>query len=121
MYDLSPGLHSHLAKYRGLIPRLALICHLANNAYGPVSAKALGQALGWAAYLESHAWRAYASVTVDSAEAARAIWKRVRKGELPATFSARDIQRKGWTGLKDRTRLATGLAALCDANLAGGW
>lgn len=95
---------------------LALICHLANNAYGPVSAKALEQALGWADYLESHARRAYASVTVDNAEAARAIWRRIKRGDLPGTFTARDIQRKGWSGLKDKVRLATGLAALCDAD-----
>lgn len=114
--ELAPCLSSHLAKYRGLIPRLALICHLANNAYGPVSAKALQQALGWAAYLESHARRAYASVTVDNAEAARAIWRRVKRGDLPTTFSAREIQRKGWSGLKDKGRIATGLAALCDAD-----
>ena len=114
--DMPPCLASHFAKYRGLIPRLALICHLANNGYGPVSAKAVEQALKWATYLESHARRAYDSVTVDNAEAARAIWRRVKKGELPATFSAREIQRKGWTGLKDKNRVNTGLAALRDAD-----
>lgn len=117
--ELSPCLKSHLSKYRGLIPRLALICHLANNDFGPVSAKAIGQALGWAEYLESHAQRIYASVTLDNAEAARAIWRRVRKGELPAGFTARDIQRKGWSGLSDKARVATGLAALLDADWLG--
>ena len=117
--ELAPCLKSHLSKYRGLIPRLALICHLANNDFGPVSAKAIGQALGWAAYLESHALRSYASVTLDNAEAARAIWRRVKRGELPARFTARDIQRKGWSGLTDKARVATGLAALLDADWLG--
>lgn len=114
--DLAPCLKSHLAKYRGLVPRLALVCHLANNAFGPVSLQATSQAMRWAAYLESHARRAYAATTVENAEAARAIWRRVRKGDLPATFTARDIQRKGWTGLADKARVAMGLAALLDAD-----
>lgn len=117
--ELAPCLKSHLSKYRGLIPRLALVCHLANNDFGPVSGKALGQALGWAEYLESHARRAYASVSIDNAEAARAIWRRVRKGDLSAGFTARDIQRKGWTGLADKARVATGLAALVEADWLG--
>jgi hypothetical protein len=117
--ELPPCLKSHLAKYRGLVPRLALICHLANNDYGPVSERAIGQALQWAEYLESHARRAYASVSIDNAEAARAIWRRVRKGELPAGFTARDIQRKGWSGLADKARVATGLAALLEADWLG--
>lgn len=114
--DLPPHLKAHFAKYRGLVPRLALVCHLANNAFGPVSLQAIGQALRWAEYLESHARRAYASISVDNAEAARAIWRRLRKGDLPATFTARDIQRKGWSGLGDKARVAMGLAALLDAD-----
>jgi len=117
--DLSPALVAHLSKYRGLIPRLALICHLANNDYGPVSMTALDQALGLAEYLESHARRAYASLSIDNAEAARTIMRKVRKGDLPNTFTARDIQRKGWSGLTDKTRVAGGLEALLDADWIG--
>jgi hypothetical protein len=114
--DMPPSLLAHLAKYRGLIPRLALVCHLANNGHGPVTAQAAAQAIGWASYLESHAVRAYASMGADNAEAARAIWRRVRKGDLSQPFTARDIYRKGWSGLTDKERLAAGLTALCDAD-----
>ncbi|WP_226017898.1 YfjI family protein [Novosphingobium sp. FKTRR1] len=114
--DLPPALQAHLAKFRGLIPRLALVCHLANNAHGPVSAEAAEQALGWAGYLESHAVRAYASLSIDNAEAARAIWRRVQRGDLQGTFTARDIHRKNWSGLGDKDRIAAGLAALIDAD-----
>ena len=114
--DLAPCLRSHLSKYRGLIPRLALVCHLASNAFGPVSGAALGQALRWAEYLESHARRAYASTSIDNAEAARAIWRRVQKRDLPHTFTARELQRKGWSGLTDKGRVATALAALVDVD-----
>jgi hypothetical protein len=113
--ELAPAMLAHLSKYRGLVPRLALICHLANNAYDAVSADAVGQALGWARYLETHAARAYASTALDNAEAARAIWRRVRKGDLPQPFTGRDIQRKGWAGLGDKGRIDAGLSALCDA------
>lgn len=114
--DLSAPLVAHLSKYRGLIPRLALICHLAGNGHGPVSMAAARQAEQWAEYLESHARRAYASTTLDNAEAARAIWRRIRRGDLPVPFTARDIQRKGWSGLNDKDRIAAGLAALVDAD-----
>jgi len=107
---------AHLSKYRGMVPRLALICHLANNAFGPVSLEAVGQALRWARHLETHAVRAYASTSLDNAEAARAIWRRVRKGDVPQPFTARDIYRKGWAGLADKSRAEAGLIALCDAD-----
>lgn len=113
--DLAPAMTAHLSKYRGLVPRLALICHLANNGIGPVSMEAVRQALGWARYLETHAARAYASISLDNAEAARAIWRRICKGDLCQPFTARDIQRKGWSGLTDKARIAAGLAALSDA------
>ena len=114
--DLAPAMLAHLSKYRGLVPRLALICHVANNAFGPVSSEATAQAIGWADYLETHARRAYASLSADNAEAARAIWRRIRKDDLQAPFTARDIQRKGWSGLSDKDRVAAGLAALVDAD-----
>lgn len=114
--DLSAPLVAHLSKYRGLIPRLALICHIAGNGVGPVAMEAATQAGQWAEYLESHARRAYASTSLDNAEAARAIWRRVRKDDLQAPFTARDIQRKGWSGLNDKDRIAAGLAALLDAD-----
>jgi hypothetical protein len=113
--DIPGPLAAHLSKYRGLLPRLALICHLAGGGYGPVSLSALKQALCWAEYLESHARRAYASTSLDNAEAARLIWRRVRKGDLPALFTARDIYRNGWLGLGDKDRVTAGLAALLEA------
>jgi len=73
-------MESHLAKYRKLVPGLALLLHLADRGTGPVSEKAALQALGWAEYLESHAMRAYASVLTPEAAAAKAVIGRIRKG-----------------------------------------
>ena len=117
--DMPAPMVAHLSKYRGLIPRLALVCHIAGNGIGPVTMQAARQAEQWATYLESHARRAYASTAIDNAEAARSIWRRIRKGDLSAPFTARDLQRKGWSGLTDKDRVAAGLAALLDADWLG--
>jgi hypothetical protein len=89
---------------------------LASNGVGAVTLSATQQALRWSAYLESHARRAYASMGLDNAEAARAIWRRICKGDLADGFSARDIQRKGWAGLGAKGRIAAGLEALVEVD-----
>lgn len=114
--ELEPALMAHLAKYRGLVPRLALLCHIANDATGPVSGDAVQMAMQWADYLESHARRAYAALSLDNVSAARSIWKRIMRNDLPQPFTARDIQRKGWSGLAQRERVEGGLKALCESD-----
>src|SRR5258707_14401788 len=62
-----PVWRSHVAKYRSLMPSLALIGHLidgvAGGPTGPVSRDAAGRAVAWGAYLQGHARRLYVSVT----------------------------------------------------------
>jgi len=112
--DLHPAMESHLAKYRKLVPALALILHLSDGGAGPVSERATLQALAWAEYLESHACRAYGSVTTPEVSAAKAILHRLRKGELPHTFAGWEIWRKGWAMLADREQVADALGLLVD-------
>jgi Protein of unknown function (DUF3987) len=50
----SPSLEAHFAKYRTLVPVLALVRHLADGGTGPVSGEALDTAIRWSRYLESH-------------------------------------------------------------------
>lgn len=97
--DEHPAIESHLSKYRKLVPALALINHLCEGGYGPVTAESLERALALSEYLESHARRVYSSATNPAMEAARAILNRLEKGSLSAPFTARDLQRKGWAGL----------------------
>lgn len=118
--ELEPALMAHLAKYRGLVPRLALLCHIANDATGPVSGDAVQMAMQWAGYLESHARRAYGALSLDNVSAARSIWRRVVRNDLPQPFTARDIQRKGWSGLAQRERVEGGLKVLCEADWLAG-
>jgi hypothetical protein len=115
--DLPPALIAHLSKFRGPIARLALVCHLASGGYGRVSGEAVEKAIGSAAYLEAHARRAYGSLSVDSSEAARAIWRRVEKGDLADGFTERGIYNKCWANLQKGRRFTDGLNMLVEC----GW
>ncbi len=60
--NLHPAIESHLAKYRSLVPSLALLIHVADNFdkfSENVGKIALLKACDWADYLESHARRIY--------------------------------------------------------------
>lgn len=114
--DLHPAMESHLAKYRKLVPALALTLHLASGSTGPVSLQATQQALAWAKYLETHAHRAYASVSMPEIGVAKAILARIRKGDLPRIFSSRDVWRPGWAMLSDRSQVANALSLLVELN-----
>lgn len=98
-----PAIESHLAKYRSLVPSLALLDHIAGNRTGPVGAGSVGRAISWAIYLESHARRVYGAAADDRYAPARELARRIRKGQVKSTFAARDIYRNGWTGLTDAT------------------
>jgi hypothetical protein len=112
--DLHPAMESHLAKYRKLVPGLALILHLADGGSGPVTHAATLQALAWSELLESHAARAYASVSAPDVAAAKAILARIRKGDLPATFAGWQVWRPGWALLSDRQQVNDALALMVD-------
>jgi hypothetical protein len=111
---LPPALEGHLAKYRKLVPALALINAIADADEGAVSHKSLLRALAFAKYLESHARRIYAAGMEGEAAAAAAILKHIRAGELCDGFTARDILRHGWAHLSDREQVLSGLTLLSD-------
>ena len=88
--------------------------HLADGGRGPVSLKALMCALAWAEYLESHANRAYASVTSAKLSGARGLLDKIKGGHLPSSFTARDVYGKGWSGLGDPKTVGEALQVLVD-------
>jgi len=111
----SPALEGHLAKYRKLVPTLALLNHIGDNEQtGAVSQKSVLRALGFAKYLESHARRIYGSCSEGELSAAKAILKRIRSGDLTFGFTARDIQQRDWAHLTEREHVAAGLELLLD-------
>ena len=112
--ELSPALEGHVAKYRKLVPALALMNHLADEGEGQVSSTAMLKALAFAKYLESHARRVYGASTEVETAAAKAIMAKIRSGDLLDDFTARDIQRREWSGLTDREHLQAGLDLLID-------
>src|SRR5207253_798285 len=59
-----------------------------SSRYLPVSVvpPSVRRAIGWAVYLESHARRAYGSVTAAEADTARAIVARIQSGDLKGDF-----------------------------------
>jgi hypothetical protein len=112
--EMSPALEGHLAKYRKLVPSLALINHLADGGTGPISHRALLKALAAAHYFESHARRLYGSASESELAAAKAILKHIRNGDLKDGFTARDVHQRGWAHLTEREQVGAGLSLLVD-------
>jgi putative DNA primase/helicase len=119
--EMHVALEAHLAKYRKLVPGLSLICHLADGWTGPVGVTAVRRAIAWAAYLETHAKRAYGSVTAASADTAKSILAKIRSGHLKTEFRSRDVWRPGWSRLTDRDAVNAGLALLVDYDWLSTW
>ena len=112
--EMSPALEGHLAKYRKLVPALALMNHLADGGEGPVSQRALLKALAAAYYFESHAQRVYGSASESELAAAKAILEHIRSGDLKDGFTARDIHQRDWAHLTEREHVGLGLHLLED-------
>lgn len=92
-----PAFESVLAKYRSLVPSIALLFHLADCPNGgAVSEIAMVSAIGWSEYLEAHARRIYAPAIDPSLHAARELDRHICAGDLPTGFKARDVYVKGW-------------------------
>lgn len=111
---LQPAMESHLAKYRKLVPALALICTLADEER-TIGAIPVQRALAWADYLESHARRAYSSGCRPGMAGVGALLQRIRQGDVRISFRERDVYLKGWSNLstaKDVKQAAEVLADL---------
>jgi putative DNA primase/helicase len=113
----SPALQAHLAKFRKLVPALALIFHATEGAAGDIDAGSVDRALGWSDLLEAHAKRAYGAAARASGDGAKALLAKLRKGAVGAggPFRLRDVYRQGWTmlaSLQQAERAAEMLADL---------
>lgn len=100
---VSEPLAAHFGKYPGLVGKLALILHVADDPGArEVSERTLLKTLSWIEFLTPHARRIYHAVEHPETGAAELLLSRLRRGELPATFKAWELTRKGWHGLSDR-------------------
>lgn len=105
---LHPAMVSHLAKFRKLIPALALVFALIDT---PDSGNLIGEselirALAWGDYLRTHANRLYAAAVMPETTDAATLLSKIRAGRLAdgdgailASFTPRQIAVKGWAGL----------------------
>jgi hypothetical protein len=102
--ELPPALESHLAKYRSLMPSLALVFQLIEYVDGTGEADAVGQraavqAAAWCEYLETHARRLYSSAENPAVEGARALLERIHNGDVSDGDSTRSVYRRHWAKL----------------------
>ncbi|HRL99545.1 MAG TPA: YfjI family protein, partial [Acidovorax sp.] len=106
--ELHPALVSHLAKYRKLIPALALIFALVDTPDSGhlIHAQEIGRALAWGDYLRTHAERLYAAAVMPETSAAKQLLDKIKAGKLADSdgvlldaFTPRQIAVKHWTGL----------------------
>ena len=135
--EMHPALVSHLAKYRKLMPALALLFELADRAapgsggfegfvgsYSgenqnlKVSMEHARQAAAWCGYLESHARRVYSCVATAQMRAAGELADKIRRKKVGASgsFSCREVYVNGWSGLDSPEAVRSAAEVLQDAH-----
>lgn len=111
-----PAFESHLAKYRSLMPSLALLFHLVEvvqrGDLAPVSLRAAQLAADWCEYLELHARKVYAAELGTDITAAHKLAAKIHGGALHDGMTVRDVYRAGWSGLRASEVVFGGLAVL---------
>jgi len=117
--ELPSAFESHLAKYRSVMPSLALLFHLMDFVDGTAESHAVGlkatlRAAAWCKYLETHAARLYSSAQNPAMESARALLKRIRKRDVKDGSTVREIYRKGWAKLSSAETVASAAGVLED-------
>jgi hypothetical protein len=111
---LEPSEHGHFAKYRSLIPGLALLFHLVNGQTGSVNLDSLKTALEFAKYLKSHAKRVYRSVHGLDSQPTRTLAKRLLEHKLADNFTQRNVLHKGWANLSNKDKVNLAVTALVE-------
>jgi putative DNA primase/helicase len=89
---------SHFAKYRSLMPAIALLCHLASSDGSqntPITLDAASRAARWCAYLEAHAGRVYAMRDRSIEEV---LIEKIRRGKLRDGLTVRALHRDHLAG-----------------------
>jgi putative DNA primase/helicase len=113
----SPAFESHLAKYRSLMPSLALIFHLLRKVERDWEGNAVALdvtrlAAEWCEFLEAHARKVYAGVLQKDLQAAHALVDKIRTGALTDGQAPREVYRNGWSLLQTPDDVYGGLTYL---------
>ena len=123
--EMHPALVSHLAKYRQMIPALALVFALIDtpNADRLIGERELIRTLAWGDFLRTHANRLYAAAVMPETTDAANLLAKIKGGKVTdasgarlEAFTPRQIALKGWAGLgtPEAARKAAGLLAEYD-------
>lgn len=117
--SISTVMQAHLAKYRSLMPSLALLFALADGCEEEVPLRHAQQAASWCEYLKPHARRVYSAKLAPERGAAVLLAKRLREGwkEEECGFSLRDAYTNDWASLSTPDEARAALGVLEDA----GW
>jgi len=99
----TPAFEAHVAKYRSLMPSLALLFHLlaldSETSISAVSEESASLAADWCDFLEQHARKVYAAELTPGAEGAKVLAAKIKAGDVFDGMTVRDISRHQWTGL----------------------
>lgn len=112
--NLGSAEQSHFAKYRSLVPGLALLFHLLEGHEGGVCEGCLNGAVLFAGYLKSHARRVYGAVHGADGASAQALAGRLSRGELASGFTCRGVYHKGWRDLDSKEKVQPALDHLVE-------
>jgi putative DNA primase/helicase len=112
----SPAFESHLAKYRSLMPSLALVFHVVDvvsgKVQGLVSREAALRAITWCEYLEQHIRKVYAEELGGEILSVHALAEKIRTRTVTDGNSLRDIWLNGWSNLGSSEKVAVALRIL---------
>lgn len=117
--ELTSCMESHLGKYRSLVPKLALIFHIAETIgsgipLSEVSSSEALLAIRWCEHLEQHAFRIYHPAD-PGMESAKSLLEKIRTGHLDDGFSIRDVYHgKHWAHLEKAGKVEAGARILED-------
>lgn len=109
-----PAMLSHLGKYRSLVPKMALILHLAAGHTGNVGVNATRRAIAWAKLLEAHARRIYHTATNRTMQSACALSNKIKANRLSNGFTRSDVLTKEWANLRTADEVNSALTVLRD-------
>jgi putative DNA primase/helicase len=118
---MHPALKSHLSKYRGLMPSLAVLFEMSDAKSGDgllVSMDHAQQSAAFCDYLEAHARRIYSMIISPQRAAAAELGQHLTDGWMHAEgkFSVRSVYRNDWRGLGTPEEVRAALEILQDAD-----
>lgn len=116
----NPSYESHLAKYRSLMPSLALIFHLLehhNDADDSrLDSDSANLAIKWCEFLDSHAQKIYKVSSSPQKESAKALAHKIKANKVSDKDNLRSIYRHHWSHLDSTEKLDGAIKVLTELN-----